>query len=74
MVYLKKGRFPIVRYNKLNMRNFGPCKTLTRFDSRNAYEVDFLNDVDILLLFKVVDFYEYREVDFSEPYGSNVEQ
>ena len=61
MVHLKKGRFLIETYNKLKMRNFGPCKILRKFDSGIAYEVELPNDMDISPIFNVYDLHEYYE-------------
>jgi hypothetical protein len=33
-------------YNKLKMKNIGPCKILRKFDE-NAYEIEFPDDVGI---------------------------
>ena len=61
MVYLKKGRFLFGTYNKLQMRNFGPCKILRKFDNGNAYEVELSDDMDISPIFNVADLYKYHE-------------
>ena len=45
------------------MKKFGPCKILKNFYSCNAYEVEFLDDMDISLIFNVVDLYRYHESD-----------
>ena len=63
MVHLKKGRSPIGTYSKLQMRNFGPCKILRKFDSGNAYEVELLDDMDISPIFNVADLHEYYEFE-----------
>ena len=66
MVHLKKGRFPIRTYSKLKMRNFGPCKISRKFDSRNAYEVEFFDDMDISPIFNIVDLHGYYEFEDDE--------
>ena len=63
MVHLKKGRFPIGTYSKLKMKKFRPCKILKKFDRKNAYEVQLLNDMDISHIFNVADFYKFHESD-----------
>ena len=63
MVYLKKGRFPIGTYNKLKMKKSRPCKTLKKFDSGNAYEIELLGEMDIFSIFNVADLYKYYESD-----------
>ena len=63
VVHLKKGRFLIATYNKLNMKKFGPFKILRKFDSGNAYEIKSPGDMDISSIFNVVDLYEYQELD-----------
>ena len=55
MVHLLKGRFSIGTYSKLRMKKFGPCKILKKFDSGNAYKVEFLDDMDISPIFNVSD-------------------
>lgn len=62
-VHLKKGRFPDGTYSKLQMKKFGPCKILKKFDSRNAYEVELPDDMDISPIFNIVDLYQYHESD-----------
>ena len=61
LVYLKKGIFLVGIYSKLKMKNFGPCMILKKFDSGNAYEVEFLDDMDISPILNVVDLYKYHE-------------
>ena len=61
MVHLKKERFQARTYSKLRMRKFCPCKILRKFNSRNAYEVELPNDIDIPPIFNVFDFYKYHK-------------
>jgi hypothetical protein len=61
MVYLRRERFPIGTYNNLNMRKFEPCKILSNLDSKNVYEVELLETLDISLIFNIVDIYKYCE-------------
>ena len=56
MVHLKKGIFPIGTDSKLKMKKFVPCKILRNFDSGNAYEVEFPNDMDISPKLNVSNF------------------
>ena len=50
MVHLRKVHFLLVTYNKLKIKKFGPCKIVTRHDSRNSYEVEFPIELNILLV------------------------
>ena len=61
MVHLKKGRFPIKAYNKLNMKNFGPCKIVKNFHSGNSYEVELPNDMDISPIFDFSNLHKHHE-------------
>ena len=63
MVHLKKRRFPIGTSSKLKMRNFGPCRILSKFNSGNAYEVELPNDMDMSPIYNVVDIHEYYEYE-----------
>ena len=60
MVYLRKGHFPVGTYNKLKMKNFGPCKILKKHDSGNAYEVQLLNGIHISPIFNIAYLTKYH--------------
>ena len=60
IVHLKKDKFHFGTYNKLKMKKFGPCIILRKFNHSNAYEFEFLNDMDISPIFNVVDLYKYH--------------
>ena len=55
---LKRDRFPKEEYNKLKMKNIGPCRILRKF-SANAYELEILTGVGISPIFNVADLYPY---------------
>jgi hypothetical protein len=38
MVHIRKEKFPRRTYNKLNMKNIGPCKIIRKFEA-NSYEI-----------------------------------
>ncbi len=61
MVHLRKKRFPASNYNKLKMKKFGPCKILKKHDSRNAYEVEFPDGIDISPIFNITNLTEYHD-------------
>jgi hypothetical protein len=54
--------FPRGTYNKLKMKNIGPCNILQKFEA-NAYEIEFPDDVGIPPVFNVVDLYPYKEYE-----------
>ena len=43
------------------MRKFGPCKIVKRHDSRNAYQVELPADLNISLVFNILDMTEFYE-------------
>ena len=59
MIYLRKERFPFGTYNKLKMKNIGPCRILRKFSS-NSYEIELLEGVGISPIFNVVYLYLYK--------------
>jgi hypothetical protein len=62
LAHLRKERFPMLTYNKLKMKNIGPCKILRKFDA-NAYEIELPDDVVISPIFNVSYMYPYRKDD-----------
>jgi hypothetical protein len=45
-------------YNKLKLKNIGPCKVVRKFRA-NAYEIELSNGIEISPIFDVVDLYPY---------------
>jgi hypothetical protein len=54
--------FPMGKYNKLKMKNIGPCKILRKFDE-NSYEIELRDDVGIFPIFNILDLYPYLKDD-----------
>jgi hypothetical protein len=46
LAHLRKERFPRGTYNKLKMKNIGPCRILRKF-AANAYKIEFPDNVGI---------------------------
>jgi hypothetical protein len=65
LAHLRRERFPRKEYNKLKLKNIGPCKILIKF-SANAYEIKLLEDIGISPIFNVADLYIYRGDGISE--------
>jgi hypothetical protein len=59
LAHLRKEIFPRGTYNKLKMKNIGPCKIIRKFEA-NAYEMQFPDDVGISPIFNIADLYPYR--------------
>ena len=59
MVHLRKECFLVGTYNKLKMKKFGPCKIVKMHDSRNAYEVEFPIELDIILIFNILNLIDF---------------
>ena len=60
MANLKNERLPKETYNKLKLKNIGPCKVLRNF-SANAYEIELPSDLQISPIFNVSDLYPFRD-------------
>jgi hypothetical protein len=59
LAHLRKERSPRGTYNKLKMKNIGPCKIIRKFGA-NTYEIELLDGVRISPIFNVADLYPYR--------------
>jgi hypothetical protein len=62
MAYLRKERFHVGTYNKLKLKNTGPCKILRKFSS-NAYEIVLPSGVGISPIFNVAYLYPFKEIE-----------
>ena len=60
MAYIRKERFHNETYNKLKLKNIGPCKLLRKF-SANAYEIECPANIQISLIFNVSDIYPFKD-------------
>jgi hypothetical protein len=60
LAHLRKEIFPRGTYNKLKLKNTGPCKMLRRF-GENSYELELSKDVGISPIFNISDMYLCRE-------------
>jgi hypothetical protein len=59
LAHLRKERFLRGTYNKFKMKKIGPCRVLKKL-GENAYEIEFLGEIEISLTFNVSDLYPYK--------------
>jgi hypothetical protein len=69
LAQLRKERFPRGTYNKLKMKNIGPCRVMKKFGA-NAYEIELLDGSEISSIFNITDLYPYKD----EEAGADSEQ
>jgi hypothetical protein len=60
MKYLRKERFLVGTYNKLKLKNIGPCRILRKF-SANAYNIELPTIIRISPIFNVAYLYSFKE-------------
>jgi hypothetical protein len=59
LAHLRKEIFPRGKYNKLKMKNIGPCKIMRRF-ATNSYAIELREDIGISQIVNVEDLYPYK--------------